>query len=135
MTTTMPFQMPFASFDPEAMTKFFPMNDSMGSYARDAVNATTESTRASMKGLQEVSSTMMAQMKEQMSLGVETSKKLAETTTLEDAMTVQAGYMKSAFEAGVKSFSELTELYADTMREAFAPIAKQAKKTAKAAKA
>lgn len=135
MTTTMPFQMPFASFDPEAMSKYFPMNDSMGSYARDAVNATTESTRASMKGLQEVSTTMMAQMKEQMTLGVETSKKLAETTTLEDAMSVQAGYMKTAFEAGVKSFSELSELYADTMREAFAPLAKQAKKTAKAAKA
>lgn len=135
MTTTMPFQMPFASFDPEAMSKYFPMNDSMGSYARDAVNATTESTRASMKGLQEVSTTMMAQMKEQMTLSVETSKKLAETTTLEDAMSVQAGYMKTAFEAGVKSFSELSELYADTMREAFAPLAKQAKKTAKAAKA
>ena len=133
MTTTA-FQMPFA-FDTEAMSKFFPMNDSMGGYARDAVNATTESTRASMKGMQEVSSTMMAQMKAQMTLGVETSKKLAETTSVEDAMPLQVSYMKSAFEAGVKSFSELSELYADTMREAFAPLAKQAKKTAKAAKA
>lgn len=134
MTNTMPFQMPFASFDPEAMTKLFPMNGSVGSMARDAVNATTESTRASMKGLQEVSSTMMAQMKEQMTLGVETSKKLAETKTVEDAMSVHAGYMKSAFEVGLKSFSELSELYAETMRDSFAPLAKQAKKSAKAAK-
>lgn len=129
------FQMPFASFDPEMMTRYFPMNDSMGSYARDAVNATTESTRASMKGLQDVSTAMMSQMKEQMSLGVETSKKLTETTSVEDAISVQAGYMKSAFEAGVKNFTDLSELYADTMREAFAPLAKQAKKSAKAAKA
>ena len=135
MTSTTPFQMPFASFDPEAMAKFFPMNETMGSFAREAVNASTESTRASMKGMQEAGTTVMAQMKEQMTLGVETGKKLAETTTLEDAMSIQAGYVKSAFEAGVKNFSELSELYADTMREAFAPLAKQAKKTAKAAKA
>lgn len=134
MTSTSPFQMPFTAFDTDMFESFFPMNDSMGTYARGAVSATTESTRASMKGMQDVSNTMIAQMKEQMTLGVETSKKLAATTTLEDAMSVQASYMKTAFEAGVKTFSELSELYADTMREAFAPIAKQAKKSAKAAK-
>ncbi|MEM1391109.1 MAG: phasin family protein [Pseudomonadota bacterium] len=134
MSAASPFQMPFTPFDTEAMSKFFPMNDTMNGFARSAVSATTESTRASMQGMQDVSNTLLAQMKEQMTLGVETSKKLAETTTLEDAMTLQASYMKSSFEAGLKSFSELSELYADTMREAFAPLAKQAKKTAKAAK-
>ncbi|MEM1087712.1 MAG: phasin family protein [Pseudomonadota bacterium] len=135
MTATSPFQMPFTAFDADLMGNFFPANDSMGSYARDAMTATTESTRASMKGMQEVSNSLLAQMKEQMTLGVETSKKLAETTTVQDAMTLQVSYMKSAFESGIKSFSELSELYADTMREAFAPLAKQAKKTAKSAKA
>lgn len=132
MTNTMPFQMPFASFDPEALTKMFPMNGSVGNYARDAVNTTTESTRASMKGMQEVSAAVMAQMKEQISLSVETGQKLAQTTSMQDAMAIQAGYMKSAFEVGMKNFSELSELYADTIRDAFAPIAKQAKKSAKA---
>jgi len=128
MTSTTPFQMPFASFDPQALSKMFPMNGSVGNYARDAVNTTSESTRASMKGLQEVSAAVMAQMKEQITLSVETGQKLAETKSLQDAMTIQAGYMKSAFETGMKNFSELSELYSDALRETFAPIAKQASK-------
>ena len=75
MTSTSPFQMPFTAFDTDMFESFFPMNDSMVTYARSAVSATTESTRASMKGMQDVSNTMMTQMKEQMTLGVETSKK------------------------------------------------------------
>ena len=48
-------------------------------------------------------------------------------------MTIQTGYVKSAFENNLKGFGELSELYAETMREAFAPLAKQAKKAAKSA--
>lgn len=107
----------------------------MGTLARGAMEASTASTRASMKGMQDAGQTMMAHFKEQMNLSVETGKKLSEAESLEDAMSIHARYMKSAFENNLKGFSELSELYADTMREAFAPLAKQAKKAAKTAKA
>ncbi len=107
----------------------------MGSLTRSAMEASTASTRASVKGMQDAGQTMMAHMKEQMNLSVEAGKKLAEAGSVEDAMTIQTGYVKSAFENNLKGFSELSELYAETMREAFAPIAKQAKKAAKSTKA
>jgi hypothetical protein len=36
--------------------------------------------------------------------------------------------MKSAMEANMKGFAQLSELYATSMRETFAPIAKQMQK-------
>ena len=70
-----------------------------------------------------------------MNLSVETGKKLAEAASLEDALSIQTGYMKSAFENNLKGFTELSEVYTETLRDAFAPLAKQAKKAAKNAKA
>lgn len=106
----------------------------MSALARGAMEASTASTRASVKGMQDAGQTMMAHFKEQMSLSVETGKKLAEAGSFEDAMTIQTRFVKSAFENNLKGFSELSELYAETMREAFSPIAKQAKKAAKSTK-
>lgn len=122
----------FPMFNTDMFTNFFPMPEQMNGFAKHAMEASTESTRASVKGMQEVGSTMMSHMKEQMNLTVETQKKLAEVSSLQDAMSIQANYMKAAVEANIKGFSELSELYADTMRECFAPIAKSAKKASKA---
>jgi len=121
----------FPMFNTDMFANFFPMPDQMNGFAKHAMEASTESTRASVKGMQEVSSTMMSHMKEQMNLSVETQKKLAEVSSLEDAMSIQANYMKAAVEANIKGFSEISELYADTMREFFAPIVKSAKKASK----
>lgn len=133
--TTSPFTFPFSAFNTDAFSGFFPESDSVGALTRGAMEASTASTRASMKGMQDASQTLMAHFKEQMNLSVETSKKLAEAGSIEDAMGIQTRFMKSAFENNLKGFSELSELYADTMREAFAPLAKQAKKAAKTTKA
>lgn len=130
-----PFSFPFSAFNADAFPGFFPESDSMSALARGAMEASTASTRASVKGMQDAGQTMMAHFKEQMSLSVETGKKLAEAGSLEDAMSIQTRFVKSAFENNLKGFSELSELYAETMREAFSPIAKQAKKAAKSAKA
>lgn len=129
-----PFTFPFNAFDTEAFSNFFPATDTVGSLTRSAMEASTASTRASVKGMQDAGQTLMAHMKEQMNLSVETGKKLAEVTSLEDAMTIQTGYVKAAFEHNLKGFAELSELYTETLREAFAPLAKQAKKAAKTTK-
>ncbi len=129
-----PFAFPFTTFNSEALANFLPDTDSIGSVARGAMEATTESTRASVKGFQDAGQTMMGHLKDQMALSVETGKKLSEADTVSDAMTIQAGFVKSAFENNIKSFGELSEVYADTMRAAFAPLAKQARKAAKSAK-
>lgn len=133
--TSSPFSFPFSAFNPEAFSGFFPESDSMSALARGAMEASTASTRASVKGMQDAGQTMMAHFKDQMTLSVETGKKLAEAGSIEDAMTIQTRFVKSAFENNLKGFNELSELYTETMRDAFSPIARQAKKAAKNAKA
>lgn len=133
-TSSTPFTFPFSSFSADAFSSFFPDTDAVGSLARGAMEASTASTRASVKGLQDVGQTLMSQMKNHVNLSVETGKKLAEADSLEDALKIQTGYVKSAFENNLKGFNELAELYTETMQEAFAPLAKQAKKAAKSAK-
>lgn len=130
-----PFAFPFASFNKDAFSGFFPESDSMSSLARGAMEASTASTRASVKGMQDAGQAMMAHLKSQMNLSVETGKKLSEAGNLEDAFGIQVRFMKSAFENNLKGFNEMSELYTETMREAFAPISKQAKKAAKSTKA
>lgn len=135
MTATgSPFTFPFSAFNPNTFANVFTDNDSMGALTRGAMEASTASTRASVKGMQDVGQTMMAHMKQQMTLSVETSKQLAEADSLETAMRIQTGFMKSAFENNLKGFNEMSELYTETLRETFAPLAKQAKKAAKSAK-
>ncbi len=129
-----PFTFPFSAFNPDTFTNVFTDNDSMGALTRGAMEASTASTRASVKGMQDVGQTMMAHMKQQMTLSVETSKQLAEADSLEAAMRIQTGFMKSAFENNLKGFNEMSELCTETLRETFAPLAKQAKKAAKSAK-
>lgn len=132
-TTSSPFAFPFRGFDAEAIANFLPNQDAMGTLARGAVEASTASTRASVKGMQDVGQTMMDHLKQQIALTVETGKKLSEAGTLSETMSVQTGFVKSAFENNLRGFNELSEVYVDTMREAFAPLAKQAKKAAKSA--
>lgn len=132
--TDTPFTFPFKAFNAEAFTNAFTDNDSMGAITRGAMEASTASTRASMKGMQDAGQTMMTHMKQQMTLSVETTKKFAEAGSFEDAMRIQTGFLKSAFENNLKGFNEMSELYADTLRETFAPLAKQAKKATKSAK-
>lgn len=132
--TTSPFTFPFGGFNAETFSQYMPNTDSMGALARGAMEASTESTRASVKGMQEVGQAMMAHMKQQMTLSVETGQKLAEAGSLEDALSIQTQFMKSAFENNLSGFNELSEVYTETMRDAFAPLTKQAKKAAKRAK-
>lgn len=130
MTNTA-FTMPFQAFNTDAFTKLFAVPESMSTFARDSVAASTKSTQASVKGFQDVSSTMMRQLKDHVTLSVETGKKFADVDSVESAFEVQSAYLKSAVEANMKGFTELTGLISDTMTEAFAPIAKQATKAAK----
>lgn len=126
-SATSPFKF---SFGPDAFARYFPQNDSMGALARGAMEASTASTRASVKGMQEAGQSLMAHMKAQISLSVETGKKLAEAESVQDAMKIQSSYLKSAFENNLKGFNELSNLYSETVRDTFGPITQHVKKAA-----
>jgi len=132
-TSSSPFSFPFRGFDSDAFSGLIPDQDALGTFTRGAMEASSASTRASVKGMQETGQAIMGQLKQQISLSVETGKKLSEAGTFSEAMTVQTDFVKSAFENHINGFNELADLYTETLSEAIAPLAKQAKKAAKKA--
>ena len=122
---------PYQMFTSETFSKMFPMPETMGTFAREAVDAGSESALASAKGLQDAGSVLLEQLTAQVNLSVETTKKLAEAETLENAMALQAGYVKTATEASLKGFSAFSELCSGAVRDAMAPLAAQMTKATK----
>ena len=111
-----------------------PDTETVGTFARDTVEASTASTRASVKGMQDAGQTLVGILKDQVSLSVEAGKKLAGAGSFQDAMEIQTGFVKSSFDTNVRGFNDLADVYTDTLIEAFNPFVKQAKKAAKATK-
>lgn len=129
------FKFPFSSFDSETLSKYLPKAESVSAFAKETLEASSASTRASVKGMQDAGQSMAEHVKSQFDLSVETGKKLVKADSLQDAFSIQSGYVKSAFEKNVQNFNDMSDLFVDTFAEALAPFAKQTKKVTKAAKA
>jgi phasin family protein len=132
-TSSSRFAFPFRGLDADTFSSFLPDQDAIGTMTRGAMEASNASTRASVKGMQEAGQAILGQLKQQITLSVDTGKKLTEVGSLSEAMTVQTDFVKSAFENHINGFNELADLYTETLSEAIAPLAKQARKTAKKA--
>ena len=113
----------FGTFDPQTFVKAFPF----GEMGKDAMSASTESAKASVKSFQDVSAAVMRQAQDRMSMSVETGKTLAGATTMEEAMEIQSAYMRNAVKAHMDGLSELAGIYTTAMKDCFEPFAGYAK--------
>ncbi|MEN0077878.1 MAG: phasin family protein [Pseudomonadota bacterium] len=122
-------QSPNAAFDmvtPEAMRenidRFMSLAGEMTELSREGFTAATASAQASAKGAQEINTRAMAYLQESMASGMEVSKSVSTAKSLQEAMELQATYAKSTFDTYMKQVGEMAGLYADTMRQASAPL-------------
>ncbi|MGB3625946.1 MAG: phasin family protein [Henriciella sp.] len=113
----------FGAFAPENFVKSFPFATQFGDMGKDAMTASTESAKASVKSFQDASAAVMRQAQDRMSMTVETGKTLAGATTVEEAMEIQSSYMKTAFKAHMDGLSELAGIYSGAMKECMQPFA------------
>ena len=113
----------FGAFNPETFVKAFPFGD-MG---KDAMSASTESAKASVKSFQDASAAVMRQAQDRMSMTVETGKTLAGATTAEEAFEIQSTYMRNAMKAHIDGLTELAGIYTTAMKDCFEPFAGYAK--------
>ncbi|WP_084417828.1 phasin family protein [Henriciella litoralis] len=113
----------FGTFNPETFVKAFPFANSFGDMGKDAMTASTESAKASVKSFQDASAAVMRQAQDRMSMTVETGKTLAGATTMEEAMEIQTGYMRTAMKAHMDGISELAGIYSAAMKDFMEPFA------------
>ena len=113
----------FGAFTPETFTKAFPFANQFGDMGKEAVTASTESAKASVKSFQDASAAMMRQAQDRMSMTVETGKTLAGAKTMEEAMEIQSDYVRTAFKAHMDGLSELAGIYSTAMKDCMEPFA------------
>ena len=113
----------FGAFNPETFVNAFPF----GEMGKDAMSASTESAKASVKSFQDVSAAVMRQAQDRVSMTVETGKTLAGATTMEEALEIQSTYMRNTVKAHMDGLSELAGIYTTAMKDCFEPFAGYAK--------
>ncbi|WP_018146705.1 phasin family protein [Henriciella marina] len=109
----------FGTFDPQTFAKAFPF----GEMGKDAMSASSESAKASVKSFQDASAAVMRQAQDRMSMTVETGKTLAGATTMEEAMEIQSTFMRNSVKAHMDGLSELAGIYTTAMNNYFQPFA------------
>lgn len=132
----------FGAFSPDTFTQAFPFAGQFGDLGKDAMSASTESAKASVKSFQDASAAFMRQAQDRMSMTVETGKTLAGAKTMEEAVEIQSAFMRSAFKAHMDGLSELAGIYTTAVKDCMEPFAgytkeliDEGKKTAAKAKA
>ena len=113
----------FGAFSPETFVKAFPF----GEMGKDAMSASTESAKASVKSFQDASAAVMRQAQDRVTMTVETSKTLAGATTMEEAFEIQSAYIRNAMKANMDGLTELAGIYQSAMKDCFEPFAGYAK--------
>ena len=113
----------FGAFAPENFVKAFPFASQFGEFGKDAMTASTESAKASVKSFQDASAAVMRQAQDRMSMTVETGKTLAGAKTVEEAMEIHSNYVKSSLKAHMDGLSELAGIYSGAIKECMQPFA------------
>ncbi|MEM5516915.1 phasin family protein [Henriciella sp. AS95] len=113
----------FGAFAPENFVKAFPFATSFGDIGKDAMTASSESAKASVKSMQDASAAVMRQAQDRMSMTVETGKTLAGAKTVEEAMSIQSDFVKTAFKAHMDGLSELAGICSSAMKDCMEPFA------------
>lgn len=122
-----PFDMMAANIaTPEAVRenfdRFMSLAGEMTELSRGGMTAATASAQASAKGAQEINARAMAFFQDAAAMGMEATKTVTSAKSVHEAMELQAGFAKTAFDAYMKNLGEMAGLYAATMKEAAAPL-------------
>lgn len=106
----------------EGMDRFMSLAGEMTELSRDGMTAATACAQASAKGAQEINARALAFFQDATAMGVEATKTVSSAKSVQEAMELQAGFAKTAFDTYMKNFGEMASLYAATMKEAAAPL-------------
>jgi phasin family protein len=94
----------------------------MNAYSKKNLEAVIASVTAATKGAESLGARAMAYSKKSMEDQVAAAKSLAAAKSVQEAIELQTGFAKSAFEGYVAEVTKMSETVAASMKEAVAPI-------------
>jgi phasin family protein len=96
--------------------------EATGKFGQDFVDTSLKSFASVSKGAQAIAVEAGEYTRKSFETGAAAVEKVLAANSLEDALEIQTGYAKQAYEGFVAQASKLSELYADLAKEAYKPF-------------
>ncbi|MEM8985256.1 MAG: phasin family protein [Pseudomonadota bacterium] len=118
-----------SSFSPESFKEGYEkVTASMTDYAdfhRDAVDALIKSAGVFAKGVEKLTSENAAFAKAALDEGVSTAKSAASSGSVQEAMDIQAEFMRGRVEKNLNQINKVAEIFVETSKQASEPLAER----------
>ena len=96
--------------------------DQLVGFNKDTIEAYAKAASVAGKGAETLHNELYSYSKQSVEGSIATAKALLGTKSVHEALELQTGYAKTAYEAYVSEMSKLSEIFLSTTREAFAPL-------------
>ncbi len=96
--------------------------DSVVGYGKDNAEALIKSATLAGKGAETLHSEIYAYAKQSMEESITAGKAILGAKSVHEAIEVQTGFAKTAFEAYVAELTKFNQLFAATAKDSFAPL-------------
>ena len=114
------------TFGPEAFQAGFEKSsalfDTIQESAKDNAEACIESALTAGQGIQAANEQFLAYSKDAAAKSLETTKAIFASKSINEAIAIQNGFAKSAFEAYVGQIKKVSELYGRTAKDSIEPL-------------
>jgi phasin family protein len=96
--------------------------DSVVSYSKDTAEALIKSATVAGKGAETLNNEIYAYAKQSMEDSLNAGKAFFAAKSVHEAIEIQTGYAKSAFESYVTELTKFNKLFTATAKDSFAPL-------------
>lgn len=104
--------------------------DRMVSLAKDNTDAFIKSANVAGKGIETINNEIVTYSRKRMEDGVAAAKAIFSARNINEAIEMQAEYVRAAFDSHVAQFSRLSQMAVDTAKNAAEPITARAQAVA-----
>lgn len=96
--------------------------DQFATFSRDTIEALIQSAQVATKGIEAINTEALAFSRQSMEDGVAAAKSALTAKTVQEWFEVQSDFTKSAFDAYMGQMTKISDLVANTTREAVEPL-------------
>jgi len=110
----------------KSMQQAMAFSGQFGELSREGLEAVGQSVKATAEGFEAINSRTFAFMKTAMERNIEAMTALTGVKSVEDFTSAQSEFATTSMQTMMTEFSELSDLFSETMRNAAAPLNAQA---------
>lgn len=96
--------------------------DQLAGFSKENVEAMIQSASAAAKGLEAINTEALTFSRQSMEEGISAAKQAMTAKTVQEWFELQSGFTKTAFDTYMGQMTKMSDMFANTAREAIEPI-------------